>query len=258
MFTDVQKSALQSPLARSSVKTRTQAGRELSYIESWFAISEANRIFGFDAWDRETVSMVKLGDPYEKDGKWYVAFMAQVRVTVRAGDTVILRMGSGYGSGISKNIGDAYESALKEAESDAAKRALMTFGNPFGLALYDKEQAGVVDDTPKAAPKTTTPFQPPAKEPSKVEIFLKRKSLTIAVPGMKLTPPKPNYSAWAESMRTAIDACRDEQTLTKLWADNGDQVTALRRANPDLHDETERYADQRRYDLTQPVTIAAE
>ena len=92
MFTDVQKSALQSPLARSSVKTRTQAGRELSYIESWFAISEANRIFGFDAWDRETVSMVKLGDPYEKDGKWYVAFMAQVRVTVRAGDTVILRI----------------------------------------------------------------------------------------------------------------------------------------------------------------------
>jgi DNA repair and recombination protein RAD52 len=25
------------------------------------------------------------------------------------------------------------------------KRALMTFGNPFGLALYDKEQANVID-----------------------------------------------------------------------------------------------------------------
>jgi hypothetical protein len=26
-----------------------QDGRELSYIEGWYAISEANRIFGFDA-----------------------------------------------------------------------------------------------------------------------------------------------------------------------------------------------------------------
>ena len=30
-------------------------GRELSYIEGWYAISEANRIFGFDGWSRETV-----------------------------------------------------------------------------------------------------------------------------------------------------------------------------------------------------------
>jgi hypothetical protein len=33
--------------------------------------------------------------------------------------------------------------ALKAAETDATKRALATFGNPFGLSLYDKEQAGV-------------------------------------------------------------------------------------------------------------------
>lgn len=31
----------------------------------------------------------------------------------------------------------------KEAETDAMKRALMTFGNPFGLALYDKRQREV-------------------------------------------------------------------------------------------------------------------
>ena len=37
----------------------------------------------------------------------------------------------------------AHESAVKEAESDAMKRALMTFGNHFGLALYDKEQSNV-------------------------------------------------------------------------------------------------------------------
>ena len=37
----------------------------------------------------------------------------------------------------------AHEIALKAAETDATKRALATFGNPFGLALYDKELRGV-------------------------------------------------------------------------------------------------------------------
>ena len=31
--------------------------------------------------------------------------------------------------------GEAHESAIREAETDAMKRALSTFGNPFGLAL---------------------------------------------------------------------------------------------------------------------------
>ena len=38
----------------------------------------------------------------------------------------------------------------KEAETDARKRALMTFGNPFGLALYDKTQANVADEVDAA------------------------------------------------------------------------------------------------------------
>ena len=41
------------------------------------------------------------------------------------------------------NPGEAHELALKGAETDATKRALATFGNPFGLALYDRELAGV-------------------------------------------------------------------------------------------------------------------
>ena len=31
-------------------------GRELSYIEGWFAISGADRIFGFDGWSCEPVN----------------------------------------------------------------------------------------------------------------------------------------------------------------------------------------------------------
>ena len=37
---------------------------------------------------------------------------------------------------------------IKEAETDAEKRALKTFGNQFGQALYDKTQSNVVDIIP--------------------------------------------------------------------------------------------------------------
>ena len=40
---------------------------------------------------------------------------------------------------------EAHDLALKAAETDATKRALATFGNPFGLALYDRELAAVRD-----------------------------------------------------------------------------------------------------------------
>ncbi len=144
-FTDTQVDALKAPLNRAHVKSRSQAGRSLSYVEGWHAIAEANRIFGFDGWDRETVELRECGEPRQVDGKWRVAFMCRVRVRVQAGGRQIVRDGTGYGSGIDKDLGQAFESAIKEAETDAMKRGLMTFGNPFGLALYDKDQANVVD-----------------------------------------------------------------------------------------------------------------
>lgn len=131
---------LKKPLDRKHVASRSQAGRDLAYIESWFAISEANRIFGHGAWNRETTIQM-IGQPREVGDKWRVEYLAKVRITV--GD--IIRDGCGFGQGIDKDVGQAHESALKEAESDAMKRALMTFGNPFGLALYDKSQSNVVD-----------------------------------------------------------------------------------------------------------------
>ena len=46
--------------------------------------------------------------------------------------------------------GLAHESALKEAETDATKQALMTFGNAFGLARDDKQQRQVATSHPAA------------------------------------------------------------------------------------------------------------
>jgi DNA recombination protein Rad52 len=151
MFSPEQKAELEKPLNPAFVKQRSQAGRELSYIEGWYAIAEANRIFGFDGWTRETLDLRPLAEPREESGRWRIFFGARVRITV-LGDVV--REGCGFGSGIDRDLGRAHESALKEAETDAMKRALMTFGNQFGLALYDKEQrgVGVEEPEPNAAP----------------------------------------------------------------------------------------------------------
>lgn len=157
-FTDTQVAALKAPLNRGHVRQRSQAGRALSYIEGWKAIEEANRIFGFDAWDRETVELRECGEPRLTGDKHRVAFMCRVRIRVRstgASDAPVIRDGIGYGSGIDKDLGQAYESAIKEAETDAMKRALMTFGNPFGLALYDKDQANVVDVPDEPEPSSS-------------------------------------------------------------------------------------------------------
>jgi DNA recombination protein Rad52 len=152
MFTDSQVNQLKEPLDRAVVKTRAQGGKNLSYIEGWQAIKTANTIFGFGNWKRELVkcTMVREDQVQNKAGKdvWDVAYIAVVRITVYSTDTTggpeIVREGIGYGSGLGMyKPGDAHESASKEAETDAMKRALMTFGNPFGLALYDKEQKEV-------------------------------------------------------------------------------------------------------------------
>jgi DNA repair and recombination protein RAD52 len=146
-FTLEQVEHLKAPLSSSAVKSRQQGGGKVSYVEAYHCENEANRIFGFDAWDR-TTELTHIGER-EQDGKWRVYYRAKVRITVRSADGgETIREGCGFGSGIDKDIGQAHESALKEAESDAEKRALKTFGNPFGQALYDKEQRDVTVDPP--------------------------------------------------------------------------------------------------------------
>jgi DNA recombination protein Rad52 len=146
-FNPDQKTKLEAPLSRENVKARKQGGRNVSYIEAWHAIAEANRIFSFDGWTRETTHFECIDQRECEIGEnkvpgWNVTYIAKVRV--EAGG--IIREGCGAGHGIDRNLGQAHESAIKEAESDAMKRALSTFGWQFGLALYDKEQLNVVDE----------------------------------------------------------------------------------------------------------------
>ncbi len=129
------------------VKVRPDSG--MAYVEGWYVEAEANVIFEFE-WDSEILSMIENTQPTKnKNDNYVVSFRSIVRVT--AGGQ--FKDGQGYGSGISFDIHTAYEKAIKEAETDAEKRAFKKFGNRFGLALYDKTKAGVGVDEPVETPE---------------------------------------------------------------------------------------------------------
>ena len=132
-FSKEQVDFLKQPIDPKAVSSREQGKMQLSYLESWYVINEANRIFGFDGWWSETVQL----DCVQSD-EFCVTYIAKVRVTV--GDVIREGVGAGHGKGERVNLGDKHESAVKEAESDARKRALMQFGNQFGLSLYDAKK----------------------------------------------------------------------------------------------------------------------
>jgi hypothetical protein len=153
-FRPEQIAALSAPLDRARISSREQGRGRVNYLQGWVLIEEANCIFGHDGWQRQTLSCQCVteakrligskseGRP-QKEG-WGVTYIARVRITVNAGERgLLIREGTGAGHGIDVDLGLAHESAIKEAETDAMKRALVTFGNPFGLALYDKSQRQV-------------------------------------------------------------------------------------------------------------------
>ncbi|MFZ5689761.1 MAG: Rad52/Rad22 family DNA repair protein [Pseudomonadota bacterium] len=134
-FSDTQIRKLQRDVRPCDVRTREVHGRELSYIEGWHAIAEANRIFGFDGWSRETVEYRCLVSR-EKNGIFQALYVAKIRITVRTETANIVREGFGTGEAQAATAGEAHDKAIKTAETDATKRAFATFGKPFGLSLY--------------------------------------------------------------------------------------------------------------------------
>jgi DNA recombination protein Rad52 len=142
-FSAKQVQALKRSLDTRYVRTREAHGRELSYIEGWYAITEANRIFGFDGWSRETIES-KCVLARENRGSFLAVYTARVRITVQANGAIIIREGHGTGEGRGTSPGEVHDIAVKAAETDATKRALATFGKPFGLELYRKDKAASV------------------------------------------------------------------------------------------------------------------
>jgi Rad52/22 family double-strand break repair protein len=157
-FSAKQVQALRRHPSHHYIRTREAHGRELAYLEGWYAISEANRIFGFDGWNRETVES-KCVLARESRGTFLAVYIARVRVTVHADGTTVIREGHGSGEGHGSSPGEVHDIALKAAETDATKRALATFGKPFGLELYRSDRVKA-ERSLLAAAATPTPPTP--------------------------------------------------------------------------------------------------
>jgi len=217
-FTDQQSRQLKAKLDAQHVKTRKSNGMTLHYIEGWHAIAEANRIFGHDGWDRRTLvtNCVWTGT---SDQYYRAAYTAKVRIYVRAGDATIVREGSGSGEGKAATPGQAHEMALKSAETDATKRALATFGNAFGLALYDREQAGVRQRSAGKLPHA----QPLVKGPWVI------RSATEAIEGSFDKPAE-----FIKALREAMTKALDIEGLFCVWEQNVATVRELNASRANL------------------------
>jgi DNA recombination protein Rad52 len=204
MFTPDQRALLEGKLDKAHVKSRRGAnGKAVAYLEAWHVIDMANEVFGFGNWDAETVEMKREHDPVQippteehPKGGIVVTYSARVRVTVHAqdGSRKVVRERSGGHRGFGPTVGQAVEDCIKAAETDATKRAFVTFGNIFGLALYDREQRNVttkhrnvtppsVSATPPIDEGFDAPQPPPQPTTSQRATALVKKPVALAANG---------------------------------------------------------------------------
>lgn len=139
-----QKVALKKAPPQEKIRTKQDKGRTIAYLEGWYVIAEANRIFGPENWDRVTLATQCVWQG-KSNSNPVCAYTARVQIRIRAGLACIVREGSGVGQAAGQDPGEAHGLALKAAETDATKRCLATLGAPFGLSLYDKNHPSTIE-----------------------------------------------------------------------------------------------------------------
>ena len=139
------------------------------------------------------------------------AYIAKVRIA--SGPATSPSPGKAVaGEGKAPTPGEAHELALKAAETDATKRALATFGNPFGLALYDRERLGVRRARREEGFPANWPVGPPPRHP---------------------VPTKQAFDTPSEvacALRKAIDEAEISSSLFATWEQNVETVRILNRS----------------------------
>ncbi len=133
------KEMLREDLPANAIRQREQGGMTFDYLEGWWVIQNANRIFGEENWsDRilpESVQHFKL--PNTNSGKTQGCFKMVVEVNAVIDGKEVTH----YGIGSCVYAGENnFEMGMKGAETDALKRALRKFGKQFGNELYKKDE----------------------------------------------------------------------------------------------------------------------
>lgn len=178
---------LDAGIPQSAVASRSQAGVTLSYLQGWYVIDKLNKIFGQGHWSYTLDKLEKVFEGKVNE-KHCVSYIATVNLSVEFSDRVpdndtitgyrknsVYFSDVGYGDGQDKNNpGKAHELAVKEAVTDGLKRCAKSLGMSLGLALYDKEQEYVYDDSepkqkPTKSPVSKATTEAPKKETGKDE-----------------------------------------------------------------------------------------
>jgi hypothetical protein len=182
-LTEQQVGFLLQPIAANRVRDL----RGMSHLEAWDVRRQLIRIFGFDGFTIETLSLDLVSERETKPGanRWTVVYRAQVRLTIKttSGDTIAVFEDAAAGDAINQpKLGDAHDLAMKTALSQALKRCAVNLGDQFGLSLYnDGSRDAVVmrslaymgepvresEDAPvKPEPTPQTPTAVPEPEPT--------------------------------------------------------------------------------------------
>lgn len=186
---------LDENIPRDVITTRSQSGKNLSYLETWYVIDRLNQVIGNDKWTWEIKAMTLI--PGEK-----ISYMCHGSLSIKTKEDsdkypdYCSKDGIGYGS--DKSTFNAGEMASKEAESDALKRAAMKFGRSLGLALYDKSQEYVGESNE----------QQNAPSESK-----QREAVPQAVKKLEVKPAVPKVQR--EQIKTAFGVLQSLKKITK-------------------------------------------
>ena len=154
-FSTAQIEQLQTRPEESRIHTRSKNRLELRYLEGHDVIDMANTVFGYHGWSYKVTRLEQTGDV------WFAVVL--LSVATPEGETVQREdVGVGVpavGRDQAGPSGDAQETAIKGAVTDALKRALRTFGYAFGNSLYDKSD-GATSAKEESSPNLTGRQQP--------------------------------------------------------------------------------------------------
>jgi len=198
---------LLKPLHPSRVAKRSQAGRQLSYLEAWDVKAHLIRIFGFGGWSWNVLKAELAFEEQNEKGNWNVGYKV-------IGRLYISQLGCDYseaavGSASIPQRGEAHDMAIKTAESDALKRAAINLGTQFGLSLYNDGSLADVVHTTLDKPQAPT------------EVTLHREEIVEQPPSV---PDNEESGIWIERMKALI-ADSDVSALLELKQEmNTEQV----------------------------------
>lgn len=184
-LTEQQVGFLLQPISGNRVRNL----RGMSHLEAWDVRRQLIRIFGFEGFTIETLSLDLVAEREAKQGersRWTVVYRAQVRLTVKttSGQVIATFEDAAAGDAVNQpSLGDAHDLAMKTALSQALKRCAVNLGDQFGLSLYnDGSRDAVVmrslaymgepvresEDTPvKPEPTPQAPTVVPDPEPTR-------------------------------------------------------------------------------------------